>query len=478
MYLKDNEFFVRSGSLAPGTWSLSSDMLSNGNEKIKITSITSCIIVKDEHSVSHTGVGRIAGGILGAALLGPIGALGGLLSGGKKKVDETIVHCGLDDNRSFTAESSQIGAANLVRIAQQNVRTLNTSNVQSQLTKSNTDDEMECPQCAEVIKRKAKICRFCNHIIPASTLEVSDTKNSLLVEKSAPVIKGPLPTFSNSPYAKFLYTYRRDVIDSPFETDEEVIAVLNMFVEVIKPDDNYITSSNHKKTISKRLKVTILSLEKLFVAAEPYECINKRAIKRCTMYKKTLELDNNTLKLALQIRSDIRMEIETDDLKIERPLVEKELHNRNMDSYFGLSAEVLLALSPGYATSPFYIIGETIFYVNPLVRNKVEEIKEIKKKQTSLEKRAISEEKKQADEAKQRAFTFLTPSAALAAVVGPTPLARTAVVKKLWAYVKKHKLQDETNKRMINADAKLKEIFGKPQVSMFEMASLIGEHLK
>ena len=72
----------------------------------------------------------------------------------------------------------------------------------------------------------------------------------------------------------------------------------------------------------------------------------------------------------------------------------------------------------------------------------------------------------------------LTPSAALAAVVGATPLPRTEVVSKLWAYIKKNKLQDAVNKRMINADAKLKEIFGKMQVSMFEMAGLIGKHLK
>ena len=72
----------------------------------------------------------------------------------------------------------------------------------------------------------------------------------------------------------------------------------------------------------------------------------------------------------------------------------------------------------------------------------------------------------------------LTPSAALAAVVGHNPLPRTEVVSKLWAYIKKNKLQDAVNKRMINADAKLKEVFNKAQVSMFEMAGLIGKHLK
>lgn len=71
----------------------------------------------------------------------------------------------------------------------------------------------------------------------------------------------------------------------------------------------------------------------------------------------------------------------------------------------------------------------------------------------------------------------LTPSPALAAVVGSTPLPRTEIVSKLWIYIKKHDLQDPANKRNINADAKLKEIFGKNQVSMFELAALIGKHV-
>jgi len=72
----------------------------------------------------------------------------------------------------------------------------------------------------------------------------------------------------------------------------------------------------------------------------------------------------------------------------------------------------------------------------------------------------------------------LTPSAALAAVVGAAPLPRTEVISKLWVYIKKHGLQDDVNKRLINADAKLKEIFGKVQVTMFELAGLVGKHLK
>ena len=71
----------------------------------------------------------------------------------------------------------------------------------------------------------------------------------------------------------------------------------------------------------------------------------------------------------------------------------------------------------------------------------------------------------------------LTPSAALAAVVGSKPLPRTEVVKQLWVYIKAHKLQDDKNKRNINADEKLAKVFGKKQVTMFEMAGLVGKHL-
>ena len=72
----------------------------------------------------------------------------------------------------------------------------------------------------------------------------------------------------------------------------------------------------------------------------------------------------------------------------------------------------------------------------------------------------------------------MTPSAILAAVVGASPIPRTEVTKKVWDYIKKHSLQDAVNRRMINADANLRAIFGKAQVSMFEMTKLISNQLK
>ena len=73
----------------------------------------------------------------------------------------------------------------------------------------------------------------------------------------------------------------------------------------------------------------------------------------------------------------------------------------------------------------------------------------------------------------------VTPSAQLSEVVGSKPLPRTELTKKLWAYIKKNGLQDQKNRRMINADDKLRDVFGgKRQVSMFEMTKLVAKHLK
>ncbi|MDO9360111.1 MAG: SWIB/MDM2 domain-containing protein [Polaromonas sp.] len=72
----------------------------------------------------------------------------------------------------------------------------------------------------------------------------------------------------------------------------------------------------------------------------------------------------------------------------------------------------------------------------------------------------------------------LTLSPALSAVVGAAALPRTEIVRKLWIYIKAKGLQDKINKRMVNADEKLRAVFGKAQVSMFEMAGLIGKHVK
>lgn len=103
-------------------------------------------------------------------------------------------------------------------------------------------------------------------------------------------------------------------------------------------------------------------------------------------------------------------------------------------------------------------------------------------KKAATAKAAAPAKKAAAPAAKKRApnpafMKAMTPSADLAAVIGNKPMPRTEVTKKVWEYIKAHKLQDSANKRNINADAKLKPIFGKPQVTMFEMTKLINAHL-
>ncbi|MBP8191815.1 MAG: hypothetical protein RLZZ369_2384 [Pseudomonadota bacterium] len=99
-------------------------------------------------------------------------------------------------------------------------------------------------------------------------------------------------------------------------------------------------------------------------------------------------------------------------------------------------------------------------------------------KKAPAKKAAAPAKKAAAKRAPNAAFLKpLTPSPALAAVIGAAPLPRTEVTKKVWEYIKKHNLQDAANKRNINADDKLKPIFGKPQVTMFELTKLISQQL-
>ncbi len=86
---------------------------------------------------------------------------------------------------------------------------------------------------------------------------------------------------------------------------------------------------------------------------------------------------------------------------------------------------------------------------------------------------------KPAQKANAAFMKLVTPSAALAEIVGSKPIPRTEVTKRLWAYIKENGLQDQKNKRMIKADAALKVIFGgEAAVNMFDMTKLVGKHLK
>jgi upstream activation factor subunit UAF30 len=104
-----------------------------------------------------------------------------------------------------------------------------------------------------------------------------------------------------------------------------------------------------------------------------------------------------------------------------------------------------------------------------------------KKPMKKMMKKSAAKAKKPAAKRKPNAAFMkpMTPSSTLAAVIGNNPMPRTEVTSKLWGYIKRNNLQDKANRRMINADDKLKEVFGgKRQVSMFEMTKLVSRHLK
>jgi chromatin remodeling complex protein RSC6 len=107
--------------------------------------------------------------------------------------------------------------------------------------------------------------------------------------------------------------------------------------------------------------------------------------------------------------------------------------------------------------------------------------KAAKKAATKAPKKAAKKAPKKKSARKPNAafMAALTPSETLGAVVGSKPLPRTEIIKKIWDYIKKNGLQDKQNRRMINADDKLRSVFGgKEQISMFELAKVVNNHVK
>jgi chromatin remodeling complex protein RSC6 len=102
-------------------------------------------------------------------------------------------------------------------------------------------------------------------------------------------------------------------------------------------------------------------------------------------------------------------------------------------------------------------------------------------KKVAVKKAAPKKKAAKKKSARKPNAAFMAPlnaSPVLAEVIGSKPLPRTEIVKKIWEYIKKNKLQDSKNKRNINADSKLRPLFGKDQISMFELAKVVNKHVK
>lgn len=179
--LKDIRFDVLSETVPSGTYHLQDSLfIQTGSSFLFTSSFISCELLGEVRSTEHTNSGRLAGGVLGLAVAGPLGALAGLMTGGKLTVDETEFFCELDDGRSFVAKCNGAAytkfkaavavnnaerrrdaivaaSASTVVIAQQLEAT-------KELSQAVPDTcQKDCPSCAESVKFRARNCRYCGH---------------------------------------------------------------------------------------------------------------------------------------------------------------------------------------------------------------------------------------------------------------------------------------------------------------------------
>lgn len=190
MSFPEGALVVINGEISLGAWGFADDFMVKDAEIIPLAELVYCRVVSDRHETYQTGVGRVAGGIIGGVLLGPLGAAGGLLAGGKRRIDETIIYCRLADERSFTAQCSQLTAAKFIELSETNQRLQRgaggVQQIPAQPVTAAVGGTIECPMCAETIKARALICRFCGFKIAAELeqrekqiLEQSDTAEVL-----------------------------------------------------------------------------------------------------------------------------------------------------------------------------------------------------------------------------------------------------------------------------------------------------------
>lgn len=236
MTFPENALLIKEGDLSSGIWGFADLLICQGDDVIELDILQSCTIVSDRHEAYQTGIGRVAGGIIGAALLGPIGAAGGLLAGGKRRIDETIILCRLFDGRSFTAECSQLTAAKFTQIANSNLisKASNNRSADSIPSDSSTqtklaEDTIECPMCAEFIKSKAKICRYCGY-------KIAEEREARIGKINSDADTEQTYTL-NDLYAKYV----QNVEYADVFSESDVRLILNSFIRIHsqKKDETY-----------------------------------------------------------------------------------------------------------------------------------------------------------------------------------------------------------------------------------------------
>jgi len=209
-----NKIIVHGGDIPKDTYFIENDKINGLNLKNMLIELD---ILDSINMSERTYSGTFASGLVGYALLGPLGGIGGMLVGGsKKKTNNIVFACGLTNGITFIAESDHETFSYLKSIFSKNSQDKQLESERQKLL-NEISDEKECPQCAETIKLKAKVCRFCGYEFSSEELEDS-------LEKANKKIR-ELESKINSEAEKN-DSYRIELTCRGRNTEEEIIQVL------------------------------------------------------------------------------------------------------------------------------------------------------------------------------------------------------------------------------------------------------------
>ena len=277
----------------------------------------------------RTLAGTAAAGIVGGVLAGPLGAIGGMIFGGRKRhVSDITVACSLRGGQSFVLQ----GSYDLLS-------TLQGFQVSTQ---------------QDVAHHAGQLGVRPGHSKPELRNQSKSEDHQV--------------TDTNSTYGNFINAYRRDVKNSPFVNDKEIIDILEKLSEMTHSDPQG-SVADHQKTLAKQLGVPILDLNKLYADSESFERIFIRAKARCPSFSID-DLNEDVVNTVLKILSDIRFNSLSESWDEEKPLVMDELRKLQIDIrplFITLSHS---GLNVSHRENPFFIINGNILYVDPAIRMK------------------------------------------------------------------------------------------------------------